>query len=92
MAHMIRDKKKMLNRVRRLRGQLGAIEKALVEEKGCTAIQQMIAAAHGAMKGLMIEVLEGHIRCHVLNPDIKPTSAQSHAAQELIDILHSYVR
>jgi FrmR/RcnR family transcriptional regulator, repressor of frmRAB operon len=89
---MIRDKKKMLHRVKRLQGQLSAIEKALLEERGCSAIQQMIAACHGAMKGLMIEVLEGHIRCHVLNPDIKPSTAQSKAAQELIDILRTYVR
>lgn len=92
MAHMIRDKKKMLNRVRRIQGQLAAIEKALIDERGCSAIQQMIAACHGAMKGLMIEVLEGHVRSHVLDPDLKPTSAQAKAAQELIDILRSYVR
>jgi DNA-binding FrmR family transcriptional regulator len=92
MAHTIRDKQKIINRVRRIRGQVDAIEKAVLEEKDCSNILQTIAACRGAIGGLMVEVLEGHIRFHVVNPDLHPTSEQSHAAQELIDVLKTYLR
>ncbi len=92
MAHLIRDKKNLLNRVHRIRGQLDAIERGLVEEQACTPILQTIAACRGAMSGLMAEVIEGHIRFHVVDPDRDPTSEQAGAAQELIEVIRSYLR
>jgi DNA-binding FrmR family transcriptional regulator len=92
MAHTIRDKKKLLDRVRRIRGQVDGIEKALVNEQDCSAILQTIAACRGAINGLMAEIMEGHIRFHVVNPDRHPTSGQAKAAQEIIDVIKSYLR
>jgi DNA-binding FrmR family transcriptional regulator len=92
MAHLIRDKKKLLNRIRRVRGQLDAIETALDEERDCSAILQLIAACRGGFNGLMAEIIEGHIRFHVVDPDQDPTSEQARAAQELIDLVRSYLR
>ena len=92
MAHVVRDQQKLLNRVRRIRGQLDAIEKALGEEQDCSSILQVIAACRGAINGLMAEVLEGHVRFHVLNPDQRPTSTQARAAQELIDVVNTYLK
>ena len=91
MAHTIRDKEKLLNRVRRIRGQVDGIAKALVDEEDCPAILQTIAACRGAINGLMAEIMEGHIRFHVVNPDRNPTSGQAKAAQELIDVIKSYL-
>lgn len=92
MAHTIRDKKKLLNRVRRIRGQLDALAKALEEEQDCSAILQLIAASRGAMNGLMGEVLEGHVRMHVLDPNRNPTSKQARAAQDLLDVVKTYLK
>ena len=92
MAHTVRDKRKLLNRVRRIRGQVEAIEKMIAEEQDSTAILQTIAACRGAMSGLMVEVIQGHIRFHIVDPDHRPTSAQSKAAQELIDVISTYMR
>ena len=92
MAHTIRDKKKLLNRVRRIRGQVEAIEKALEQEQDCAVLLQTIAACRGAINGLMAEVIEGHIRFHVVDPNEKPTSAQARAAQELMDVVKTYLR
>jgi DNA-binding FrmR family transcriptional regulator len=92
VAHTIRDKQKLINRVRRIRGQLDAVEKALNEEHECFAILQTLAACRGAMNGLVAEVIEGHIRFHVVNPDEKPTSQEAKAAQQLIEIVKSYVK
>lgn len=92
MSHTIRDKSKLLNRIRRIRGQVSAIEQALVEERDASEVMQTIAACRGAMNGLMAEVIEGHIRFHVLNPDVRPTSPEARAAQELIDVVKAYLK
>jgi DNA-binding FrmR family transcriptional regulator len=92
MAHTIRDKKKLLNRARRIRGQVEAIEKALDQERDCSELLQTIAACRGAINSLMAEVIEGHIRFHVVDPDAKPTSEQARAAQELMDVVKTYLR
>jgi DNA-binding FrmR family transcriptional regulator len=92
MAHTIRDKVKLLNRVRRIRGQIEGVEKAIDQEEDCSKILQAIAACRGAINGLMAEVIEGHIRFHVVNPDQSPTSEQARAAQELIDVVKTYLK
>ena len=92
MAHTIREKRKLLNRVRRIRGQVDAVEKALEAEGECSPILQTIAACRGALNGLMAEILEGHIREHVIDPQRKPNSAQMEAAEELVDIVKAYLK
>jgi DNA-binding FrmR family transcriptional regulator len=92
MAHTLREKKKLLNRVRRIRGQIEALERALESEAGCTAVLQLITASRGAINSLMAEVVEDHIREHVIDPRDPPTSGRATAAEELIDIFHSYVK
>jgi len=91
---MLRDKKKLLNRIRRIKGQINAIENDLIhdEDKDCTTILQTIAACRGAMNGLMAEVLEGHIRFHVLDPNHNPSSKQAQATQEVLDIIKMYLK
>lgn len=90
MGHTRESKSNLLARVRRIRGQVEAIEKALDSEQECADVLQLIAAARGAMNGLMNEVVEGHIRHHVLSP--KPAAAQRAGAEELIAIVRSYFK
>jgi DNA-binding FrmR family transcriptional regulator len=91
MAHSIRDKTKLINRVRRIRGQLDASETALDKELDCTVIMHTLAAARGALDSLIAEVMEGHIKLHLVDPDDHPTSAQAKAAQDLIDVIKTYL-
>jgi DNA-binding FrmR family transcriptional regulator len=92
MAHTLREKEKLTLRVRRIRGQIDAVERALDEGKDCGDILQLITAARGAMNGLMAELLEDHIRFHVLDPSRKTTSEQAIAADELMEIVRSYLK
>jgi DNA-binding FrmR family transcriptional regulator len=92
MAHTLDEKKKLLNRVRRIRGQVDAIERALDQEAECSDVLHNISACRGAMDALMAEVIEGHIRFHVLDPDSKPTDEQSQAADDLIHALRAYLK
>src|SRR6202041_4149025 len=70
MTHTVREKSKLLARVRRIRGQVEAIERALEAEVGCADVLQVIASVRGAVNGLMAEVIEDHIRCHVSAPSL----------------------
>jgi len=92
VAHIIRDQKRMLNRVRRIRGQIEAIESAIEREANCSDILHTISACRGAINSLMAEVLDGHIRFHVMDPDQDPRSEKARATQELIDVLRAYLR
>jgi DNA-binding FrmR family transcriptional regulator len=92
MAHTTKDKDKLLTRVRRIRGQVEAIERALESEKECASVLQLMAACRGALNGLMAEVMEGHVRFHVLSPNAGASSPQAQAADELIDIVRAYLK
>ncbi|MGF6873531.1 metal/formaldehyde-sensitive transcriptional repressor [Paraburkholderia sp. MM5477-R1] len=91
MAHTIREKTKLLNRVRRIRGQMEAVERALEEEQGCAAVLQLIAGARGAMNGLMAEIIEDHIHMHVAADKLSAQQRQE-GASELIDVVRAYLK
>lgn len=66
MSHLHQDKK-ILNRVKRLQGQINAVDQALQQpEAGCIEVLQQVAAIKGAINGLMNELIEAHLRHHVL--------------------------
>ena len=89
MGHMIRDKAKLLKRVRRIRGQIELVERLLETEADCGATLQQIAAARGAMNGLMSEVLEEHVRAHLLGGS---AAARAEAADELVGVVRTYLK
>lgn len=91
MSHTTREKRQLLNRVRRIRGQIEAIERALEEEKDCADVLQLIAGTRGAIHGLMAEVIEDHIRLHVADPGLDQKRRDEGAA-ELFDIVRAYLK
>jgi DNA-binding FrmR family transcriptional regulator len=91
MAHTIKNKAKLLARVRRIRGQVEALERALERERECGEVLRLIAAARGAMDSLMAQVLEGHIREHATTVHERPREALA-AADDLIDIVRAYLK
>jgi DNA-binding FrmR family transcriptional regulator len=92
MGHTIQDKAKLLHRVRRVRGQVEAVERALEEEKGCANVLHLVVAARGAMNSLMAEIIEGHIRTHVADPKRDRDRDRAQGAQELIDVVQAYLK
>jgi FrmR/RcnR family transcriptional regulator, repressor of frmRAB operon len=87
----LRDKRGLINRVRRLRGQVDAIARALEGEASCSDLLQRITAARGAINGLMAEVLEEHVREYLVPAGAEADAVQADAAEELIEIIHSYL-
>lgn len=92
MTHAVHEKQKLLNRIRRLRGQIDAIERALEAEDACTEVMRLLTAARGALNGMMAEVVEDHIQMHMMAANRKPTRNEIEAADELVDVLRSYIR
>lgn len=92
MTHTIRDRKKLAARVGRIRGQIEAIERALAEEADCERIMHMIAGVRGGVAGLMAEVVEDHIRTHLVDPDKNPGALNAEAADQLIEVVHTYLK
>lgn len=91
MPHTIKEKKQLLTRVRRIKGQADALEKALEQGGDCSAVLQQIAAIRGAVNGLMAEVLEGHIREH-LGVDEIPAEQRSRDLENVVAVLRSYLK
>jgi len=89
--HTVEEKPKLILRIKRIKGQIAAIERALEADQDCSDVLQLITAARGAMNGLMAELLEGHIRFHVINPK-QLSSEQALATDELIEIVRSYMK
>ena len=92
MTHTIRGKGKLLARVRRIRGQVEAIERALDGEVGCEQVMHLIAGARGAMAGLMAEVVEDHVRTHLVDGEKHPDALNTEAAVQLLDVVRTYLK
>jgi FrmR/RcnR family transcriptional regulator, repressor of frmRAB operon len=92
MGHVSRDKVKLLNRLKRLRGQIEAIYRSVETGDECARVLQQATACRGALDGFIGEMIEGHIREHVVDPKLAKNSAQAVAGEELIEIVHQYLR
>ncbi|MFC0410023.1 metal/formaldehyde-sensitive transcriptional repressor [Roseomonas elaeocarpi] len=92
MAHTVANKSKLIARVRRIKGQAEALERALEAEVGCTDVLMLVASLRGAVHGLSTEVVEDHIRNHVADPATDPDPARAKGAAELIEVIRTYLR
>ncbi len=92
MTHTIRQKQQLLARVRRIRGQVEASGGALGGEAGCEPVMHLIAGARGAMAGLMAEVVEDHVREHLVDSERHPGALNSEAAEQLLSVVRTYLK
>jgi FrmR/RcnR family transcriptional regulator, repressor of frmRAB operon len=92
MSHTVHEKKKLLARVRRIRGQVEAIERALDGESGCEQVMHLIAGARGAMAGLMAEIVEDHVRTHLVDAEKHPKALNTEAAEQLLEVVRTYLK
>jgi DNA-binding FrmR family transcriptional regulator len=85
-----REKVKLQNRIKRLRGQVEALERAIEHPLECAVVLQQATSFRGALDGFIAEVMEDHIREHMRDPS--GDEAWAAAADELIDIVHRYLK
>jgi len=91
MAHIEKNKNALLTRIKKIRGQTNALEKALEKEPDCIEILQQVAAIRGAVNGLMNKILEDHIRLHIGQADLS-NEERANESEALILILKSYLK
>lgn len=89
MAHTKSNKDQLIARVRRIAGQVAAIEKAIADEAGCSAILHQVAGVRGAVNGLMDELIEDHVREHLARPGLGDAERAA-GAEELIAVVRRY--
>jgi DNA-binding FrmR family transcriptional regulator len=92
MSHVAAEKTKLMNRIRRLRGQIEAIERAIEADDECADVLQQATSCRGALDGFIAEVIEDHIREHMVDPSAGRETPQALAAEELIEIVHQYLK
>jgi FrmR/RcnR family transcriptional regulator, repressor of rcnA expression len=91
MSHVNREKAKLLNRMKRIRGQMESVERKLAaEDHDCPEVLMLLAAARGGINGLMAEVLEDHIRLHLLQDGHAPLTPD--LGEDLIDLVRAYLK
>lgn len=88
MAHVKQDQKKLVARVRRISGQVASLERALTGDAECGAILQQLTAVRGAINGLILEVMEGHLRSHVTHD----APAEQAELAPVLSVLRSYLK
>ena len=85
-----RERVKLINRAKRISGQMDTVERSLSEARDCTDVLMLLAAVRGGIDGLMAEVLEDHIRLHLIGPKAKALTPE--LGEELIDIVRAYMK
>jgi DNA-binding FrmR family transcriptional regulator len=90
MSHTIEQKDRLIARVRRIRGQLEGVERALEGEAHCAEIMRQLASVRGALGGLTAEVMEDHLRHHVVAAETKADLEKG--GQELIEVIRTYMK
>ena len=100
MPHSIEDKKRAITRLRRIKGQAEALERAVADGVQCGPLLQQLAAIRGAINGLMADVLEGHLLesfghadCSITYIKTNPDHERIHdTIDEAVTLIRSYLK
>lgn len=90
MSHTIRQKAKLIARVRRIKGQMEGIERALETGAACGEVLRQLASARGAMNGLTAELMEDHLLEHVVQAG--SLEERQSGGQEMVDVIRAYLK
>ena len=88
MSNLTREKIDLVNRTKKVIGQLESVLRDLDQDAHCSEVLQRLAAARGAINSLMGELMEDHI----LNHMPRKTKSSAEAAADLIEIVRTYLK
>ena len=91
MSHLEKEKQKLIARIKRIRGQVDSIERSLTTDDDCADVLMLLANVRGGINSLMAEVLEDHIRLHMLTNE-KNTMPATELAEDLIGLVRAYLK
>ena len=91
LTEISKEKQKLFSRIKRLGGQIGAVERAVADGDECADILMLLAAIRGGVNSLMAEILEDHIRLHMMNPEREMDSPEE-LGEDLIGLVRAYLK
>jgi DNA-binding FrmR family transcriptional regulator len=91
MSHLEKEKQKLIARIKRIRGQVDSIERSLTTDDDCADVLMLLANVRGGINSLMAEVLEDHIRLHMLSNE-KNAMPSVELAEDLIGLVRAYLK
>lgn len=91
MSHIAANKDSLIKRVKRIAGQIQAVEKALASDADCAKTLHLVAATRGAINGLMEEIIEEHARAHVADPSLSEEE-RNKGVEELLEAIRRYAK
>lgn len=86
-----KEKQKLLSRIKRMGGQIDAVERAVTSDDECADILMQLAAIRGGVNSLMAEILEDHVRLHITHPD-RGTESPEELTEDLISLVRAYLK
>lgn len=86
-----REKQKLFSRIKRLGGQITAVERAVGDGDECADILMLLAAIRGGVNSLMAEILEDHIRLHITQPH-RSQESREELTEDLISLVRAYLK
>ena len=89
MANPDRSSRRLLNRIRRIAGQVAAVERGLSADAGCSEMLLLVAAVRGAVNALMNEIIAEHLNQRVAKSGLS-NADRAAAAEELIAVIRRY--
>jgi len=91
LPEISKEKQKLFSRIKRLGGQITAVERAVTDGDECADILMLLAAIRGGVNSLMAEILEDHIRLHITHPD-RGTESPEELTEDLISLVRAYLK
>lgn len=91
MAHLSHTNIDLVARVRRIAGQVGAVERALQSDAGCSEVLHLVAAVRGAVNGLLDQIIAEHLEAHVSAPGLTDKE-RAEGAEELLAVIRRYAK
>jgi DNA-binding FrmR family transcriptional regulator len=86
-----KEKQRLIARIRRLAGQIAAVERSVTEGDECADILMQLAGIRGGVNSLMAEILEDHIRLHITHPDRRRESPEE-LTEDLVGLVRAYLK
>jgi DNA-binding FrmR family transcriptional regulator len=91
LPEISKEKQKLLSRIKRLAGQITAVEHSVTDGDECADILMLLAAIRGGVNSLMAEILEDHIRLHITQQD-RGKESNEELTEDLISLVRAYLK
>lgn len=91
MGHLKGTNADLIARVRRIGGQVLAVERELAADASCAKVLHLVAAVRGAVNGLMDEIIAEHLEAHVSRAGLTDEE-RAEGAEELLAVIRRYAK